>query len=216
MRHLFALLLCLLPTHVVADISGPVRVVDGDTLWVGETKVRLHGIDTPERWQTCRTDEGADYGCGERATFELMRLIGDHPVRCDDLGPGGYDRVAGRCFAGGQDLQRAMVAGGFALAYAEYSTAYVAEERAARVAKTGFWAMEMQDPAEARRDRRAAPPQQVPADCAIKGNISDNGRIYHSPGQDWYDRTRIDQSRGERWFCSAQEAEAAGWRAARN
>lgn len=50
MRHLFALLLCLLPTHVVADISGPVRVVDGDTLWVGETKVRLHGIDTPERW----------------------------------------------------------------------------------------------------------------------------------------------------------------------
>lgn len=48
--------------------------------------------------------------------------------------------------------------------------------------------------------------------CRIKGNISDRGRIYHLPGSDSYDRTKIDTSRGERWFCSEAEARAAGWR----
>ena len=51
--------------------------------------------------------------------------------------------------------------------------------------------------------------------CAIKGNISQNGRIYHMPGQADYARTRIAESRGERWFCSEAEARAAGWRRAR-
>lgn len=55
-------------------------------------------------------------------------------------------------------------------------------------------------------------PQQ---DCIIKGNISENGRIYHLPGQAFYDRTRINTARGERWFCTEAEAQAAGWRRAR-
>ena len=53
----------------------------------------------------------------------------------------------------------------------------------------------------------------VPADCRIKGNISGDERVYHTPDSPWYNRTEIDASKGERWFCSAQEAEAAGWRA---
>ncbi|WP_024882349.1 phospholipase D-like domain-containing protein [Methylosinus sp. LW3] len=49
--------------------------------------------------------------------------------------------------------------------------------------------------------------------CAIKGNISRRGeRIFHKPGEPFYDRVKIDQSAGERWFCSEQEAVAAGWR----
>jgi endonuclease YncB( thermonuclease family) len=51
--------------------------------------------------------------------------------------------------------------------------------------------------------------------CLIKGNISKNGRIYHVPGSEWYDETRIDESKGERWFCNVDEARAAGWRAPR-
>jgi hypothetical protein len=46
-----------------------------------------------------------------------------------------------------------------------------------------------------------------------KGNIANSGeRIYHLPGGAFYDRTKIDQSAGERWFCSEQEAQVAGWR----
>jgi len=51
--------------------------------------------------------------------------------------------------------------------------------------------------------------------CRIKGNISlDGDRIYHLPSDEWYDETRITRSKGERWFCSEDEAQAAGWRRA--
>jgi len=59
----------------------------------------------------------------------------------------------------------------------------------------------------------AAPPS---GKCVIKGNISENGRIYHVPGSPSYDRTKIDESKGERWFCSEAEARAAGWRPPKN
>ena len=52
-------------------------------------------------------------------------------------------------------------------------------------------------------------------DCRIKGNISSSNRIYHVPGGQWYARTRIDTSKGERWFCSEAQARAAGWRRAK-
>lgn len=61
------------------------------------------------------------------------------------------------------------------------------------------------------------PGGQPPPDpaCPLKGNISASGaRIYHSPGQRDYCATVIRAEQGERWFCSAAEAEAAGWRAA--
>lgn len=48
--------------------------------------------------------------------------------------------------------------------------------------------------------------------CLIKGNISKNGKIYHVPGSSSYEATKIDESKGERWFCSQDEARAAGWR----
>ena len=49
----------------------------------------------------------------------------------------------------------------------------------------------------------------------IKGNITDNGRIYHMPWSPWYGKVRIDPARGERWFCNENEAMAAGWRPVR-
>ena len=49
--------------------------------------------------------------------------------------------------------------------------------------------------------------------CDIKGNINSKGeRIYHVPGGRSYANTLIDPVRGERWFCSEAEAQAAGWR----
>jgi hypothetical protein len=59
-------------------------------------------------------------------------------------------------------------------------------------------------------------PQRANADCRIKGNISRDGdRIYHVPGSRSYEETVIDATRGERWFCTAEEAQRAGWRAPR-
>ncbi len=54
---------------------------------------------------------------------------------------------------------------------------------------------------------------QTSPNCVIKGNISMSGeRIYHVPGQRYYDVTRIEPANGERWFCREAEARAAGWR----
>ena len=58
--------------------------------------------------------------------------------------------------------------------------------------------------------------QEQRAACVIKGNISSSGdRIYHVPGQRYYDKTLINWLKGERWFCTEQEAVAAGWRKAK-
>lgn len=49
--------------------------------------------------------------------------------------------------------------------------------------------------------------------CNIKGNINEGGeRIYHVPNGKWYEKTNINESKGERWFCSEDEARGAGWR----
>jgi len=57
-------------------------------------------------------------------------------------------------------------------------------------------------------------PSAIPPDpnCPIKGNISSGGKIYHVPDGIYYDKTVIDESAGERWFCNEAEAVAAGWR----
>ncbi len=70
---------------------------------------------------------------------------------------------------------------------------------------------------ERRRSKRlAAETFPQPMDCPIKGNIDSKGqRIYHVLGGQWYDRTRNDPAKGERWFCTEEEARAAGWRPAR-
>jgi len=49
--------------------------------------------------------------------------------------------------------------------------------------------------------------------CQIKGNINSKGeKIYHMPGQRYWEQTQIKPEDGERWFCTEEEAVAAGWR----
>lgn len=213
------LVLILLSAGALADVRGVARVVDGDTLNVAGTSVRLHGIDAPEMAQSCETPHG-DWPCGRWAQQVLQALV-TAPVTCIGIETDRYGRLVARCDAGQGDLGARMVLEGAATAYRRYSMDYVPLEARAVAARRGIWRQHgdgLTDPAEYRASRRAGSPatqELAPAGCAIKGNISGNGRIYHRPGQRDYDRTRIDLSRGERWFCSEQEARAAGWRAAR-
>jgi hypothetical protein len=114
-----------------------------------------------------------------------------------------------------------MVRAGLALAYLQYGDDYVTEEADARAAHRGLWGSEFTPPWDWRRNPRPEPRSTAPAtespsgDCSIKGNISENGRIYHVPGSRSYEDTVINESRGERWFCTQQQAQAAGWRAPR-
>ncbi len=204
----------------VADVSGRIRVTDADTFEVGGIRVRLHGIDAPETDQMCGGDGTPMWPCGAWAAQEVRaRYQGKHAA-CDDLGRDRYGRVLGRCHVGGTDVARALVLDGLAFAYRRYAMDYDLDEKAAAVNDRGLHGAGVQSPAAFRASGRRGLAAQyradAPAGCAIKGNISRDGkRIYHLPGQAWYDKTRIDPGKGERWFCSEAEARGAGWRRAR-
>jgi endonuclease YncB( thermonuclease family) len=82
-RLALAVVLLLLPSVVVADVTGKPRVVDGDTIHIGKTKIRLHGIDAPEMKQTCHTSEGKEQMCGVLAKQALERLVRGKDVTCN-------------------------------------------------------------------------------------------------------------------------------------
>ena len=202
------------------NVSGRARVVDGDTLEIGRTRVRLHGIDAPESRQSCLAD-GRRWPCGERATRALDQRIGSRTVSCEERDRDRYGRSVAVCRAAGEDLNAWMVREGWALAYRRYSRAYFAEESSARAARRGMWRGDFVAPWDWRRGERlagatAGSVQGPDRGCRIKGNIGrDGSRIYHVPGGQFYDRTRIDTARGERWFCTEVEARGAGWRRSR-
>ena len=106
-----------------------------------------------------------------------------------------------------------MVRSGLALDYVLYSSgAYVKQEQQAMTDRLGMWGGEFVAPWDWRKGIRLSVGQD--RECAIKGNINDHGeRIYHIPDSRWYGRTKISPEKGEQWFCTEDEAKAAGWRA---
>lgn len=219
LRICAAFVLALLPLAASGDPAGIVRVVDADTWDVGDIRVRIHGIDAPEKGQMCERPDGTRWDCGRWAAAEAERRFGGRQADCETLDMDlRYNRVVARCVVGDQDAGRAMVTDGLAVAFRRYSWDYDLEEKSAAVAGTGIHAGRFERPSAVRAGRAmagAAHTQSV-SGCAIKGNLSSSGeRIYHVPGQHDYDRTRISPRKGERWFCSEAEARAAGWRRAR-
>jgi endonuclease YncB( thermonuclease family) len=199
-----------------AEFTGPARGVDGDTFSIGAERVRLWGVDAPEGRQVCKDAKGQGYACGDIARDQLLGLIGGRIVRCEIRDRDPYGRAVSRCQAGPTDLGGAMVRAGWAIDYAQFSRgAYASTEAEARRARRGLWAGAFETPSAWRadsREARTAPAAAPQVGCAIKGNINAKGRrIFHVPGQADYAATRIDTAKGERWFCSAVEARAAGW-----
>lgn len=214
---------CLLAVPAWADpIVGPVRVVDGDTIDVGEVRVRLHGIDAAEDDQTCDRD-GLPWDCGTWVTGEVRSLFEGREADCEPVDVDRYGRTVARCavaaFAEAKergasvDMGAEIVGRGLAVAYLKYSDDYAAAEATARAARLGVFAGTMEAPSAHRAGGAGrAPPDPM---CPIKGNISENGRIFHVPGGAFYGRTAIDEGSGERWFCTPDEAVSAGWRPSR-
>jgi endonuclease YncB( thermonuclease family) len=194
-------------------IGGRARVVDGDTIAVNDTRIRLEGIDAPEAGQTCsRHPPPGHWPCGAEATVALAGLIEGRLVRCERRGSDRYRRMLGVCFLGAEDVNAWMVRRGHAWAFVRYSSRYVAEERQARAERLGIWQGEATPAWEYRARRWATVEPQAPQGCAIKGNVTGRGKIYHMPWSPWYGQINMDAGNGRRWFCSEAEALAAGWR----
>ena len=189
---LAALAYALVPREVPQDgLSGAAKVVDGDTFWLGETKVRVYGIDAPE---------AAD-PLGPAATAWLTNRVRGQTVSCVERDVDQYGRIVAQCSVAGEDLAEQMTEAGLARAYRRFTTQYVAAENRAKSANLGIWSNDGET--------------KVTLDCPIKGNISGSGRkLYHRPSDRSYSGTRINEANGERWFCSEAEALSAGWKPA--
>lgn len=214
---------CLASSSSAQIVDGRAQVVDGDTLRVGDQKVRLYGIDAPESSQTCQRG-GAAWRCGEESTRQLAALVQGHSVECKASGHDAYGRLLAVCFSHAIELNRRMVELGWAVAFRKYSDAYIAEEAKAMAARRGIWSSSFDLPQDYRSSQRGFPgsqqyaSQQVPSStlrdskgaCLIKGNRNRRGQwIYHLPGMPHYDKTNAEEM-----FCTEAQAKAAGYRRA--
>lgn len=206
--------LSLAESPLLTTFAGSAVVIDGDTLEIGGTHIRLEGIDAPESDQSCKDARGADWPCGRQASRYLSQLSAGADVACDSTGLDKYGRMLAICYANGVEMNAEMVRSGFARAFVKYSMLYVNDEQAASQAGIGIWQGAAETPWDYRHKRWQTADVPAPASCAVKGNISRKGLIYHGPWSPWYSNVIIDERRGERWFCSEADAEAAGWRAA--
>jgi len=131
-----------------ASIAGRAEIVDGDSLRIGRHRVRLMGIDAPEKRQTCMR-ERRSWACGRAARDTLRRLVGGQVVNCRVSKQDRYGRALAHCIAGSVSLNQRMVSEGMAVAFGEV---YRREEWSARARRRGLWASEFVRPQIWRRD----------------------------------------------------------------
>lgn len=205
------------PTTV---LEGRATLVATDVLRLGDATVRLAGLEVPDRDQRCtRSGSGAtakSWPCGEEAREATSRLIRSQPLKCE-LGDKDVSGIAnGRCRAGTVDIAEALVRSGHVFAEAGVLATYRTAEAEARTAKSGIWnsSTEPERPAVWRARLWAEAKQQAPEGCPIKGRVARGERVYVLPWSTEYAKARISKSKGERWFCTEEEAVAAGWRVA--
>lgn len=222
-------------------LAATATVKDGGTLQLSSNTFRLDGIDAPAVDQMCIDEHADSWTCGIEARDQLTKLIGGRQVRCGDLGPDpAYKkRRLGACIVDGEtaSLSQLLVQNGFALANAKGKLK--ADETAAKDDRRGLWKGCFAAPADFRlwkKDAaligsscRADRDQQIrgvlfpadpvmPAGCSIKGKyavrarVTGNVGIYHLQAC----RSYPGLNNSERWFCSEDDAQAAGFRKAYN
>ena len=148
-----ALMLWTLAALPAVAQTGPAYVIDGDTIDVAGTRIRLWGMDAPESGQMCGR-LGAIYACGQEATAHLRALMAGAEVACQPRVKDRYSRAVAVCRVGLVDVGAAMVRDGWAFAFVRYSADYIAEEQEARLAARGMWAGTFTFPWEWRATRK--------------------------------------------------------------
>ena len=143
----------------INKISGFAKVVDGDTIKINSKKIRLYGIDAPEKKQKCKKTYltisfmsfTKDYMCGELSTQKLIKKINKQKLNCNILDVDRYKRLIGECFKRNINLNSWMVSNGYAVAYRKYSKKYVSDEINAKNNKLGIWQGKFEMPWDYRR-----------------------------------------------------------------
>ena len=185
------------------------RVIDGDTVELSDgTHVRLIGIDTPESGD-CYSDQ---------STNTLKELVEGKNVKLemDVQEKDKYGRTLAYLYLENTFLNEKMLEDGAAKLLTippdvKYANVFIEAQNKARNNKLGLWADNLcNSTLNIEREIQSSISNNG---CKIKGNISVSGeKIYHSPGQRYYEKTKIEPEKGEVWFCSVNEAESSAWR----
>ena len=144
---LIATFILLIGQNVLSNI---VHVIDGDTIKIGNEKIRFSGIDAPELNQYCFKDEKKIL-CGVLAKKALLKKIGNKIPKCVIEGKDIYKRILAECFINEKSLSKFLVRNGYAFAYRKYSKKFIQDEEFARKNKLGLWSMKFDYPWEFRK-----------------------------------------------------------------
>jgi endonuclease YncB( thermonuclease family) len=139
--RLLFVVICLCVSPAFADnLTGQASIIDGDTLEIHGTRIRLWGIDAPESNQLCRGDDGIQYRCGAKAANDLDSFLNKRPIDCAPVTLDQYRRTVAVCSVDGVDLANWLVRNGLALDWPQYSKGkYDKAQRDAEHAGRGIW-----------------------------------------------------------------------------
>ncbi len=194
-------------------------MIDGDTLEVDGKVIQLYGIDAPELGQLCKNDDSRS-PCGVEAALALRKLVtvSDQKLHCSPWDGEPPERTADGalievCQVGDKDLTEVMLENGYGVTAPDTFPDYAEAEKSAQDGHLGIWHSHFRLP-WVWRAATADPggPAAADRDCNVKGTINADGRrIYYVPTDPDYQQVAIDPSRGERLFCSDEDARLAGW-----
>ncbi len=143
----------------IKEISGYAKIIDGDTIKINSKKIRLHGIDAPEKKQVCKKPYitivffsfSKNYLCGQVSTDKLTKKINNQIIKCKIKNVDRYNRLIGECYKKNENLNSWLVSNGYAVAYRKYSKKYILNEINAKDNKLGIWQGKFEMPWNFRR-----------------------------------------------------------------
>ena len=146
----------------ITSITGHAKVTDGDTIKINTFKIRLNGIDAPEKKQKCKRPYleifififYEDYSCGQKSTEALIKKINNQKITCKISNVDYFKRLIGECYKGKINLNAWLVSNGHAVAFRKYSKKYVSHETLAKQEKKGMWQGKFEMPWDYRKSNK--------------------------------------------------------------
>ena len=197
-----------------ATLSGRAVAISGDLLRVDGSVVRLAGIETPEPNQPCFKSNGRRWNCGTSARSALEKILRAGHADCARSGQDVGGTVLATCKINDTDIAEALVRGGHVFATSGLFASYSAAETEARGGEIGLWQGEAVRPKEWRDQIWEEAKKAAPEGCPIKGFVRASDRLYTMPWSQDYVGAKVRAVKGGRWFCSEDEARAAGFKLA--
>ena len=133
-------------------LAQTTKIIDGDTIHIGKTKYRFHGIDAPEISQVC-TKQNKEFRCGLYVKKKLIEKINNQEVLCKKVTTDRYKRIVAECFVNQESLSKYLVRNGLAFAYRKYSKQFIPDEDYAKQNSLGLWSMTFDYPWDYRRKK---------------------------------------------------------------